>query len=296
MLRLVERPERHTVLRVSPSRRAIVSWNASAESGALALIAHRADGTVSEPLLHVRWTPGERRSLDGSDATSRIAVDVLESDVPLTAVGVASTVDLDAVAVAVPPAGAAREDARALAPPLDVPKISQYLDAHPKERGWCSAAALAMLMRFHGIAADVPAVARGIHDAAYGGTGNWAFTTAYAGAHGLRAAVGYLRGLGHAAAFVRAGLPVAISIAWEEGELPGAPLPRSDGHLLVVRGADAERVFVNDPAQPHIAVRYARAALDELFRRHGGVAYLVAPRERTAELAALANGAEPLVR
>ncbi len=43
---------------------------------------------------------------------------------------------------------------------LDVPKLSQYFVAHPNERGWCSAAALAMLMRFHGVAADVPAVAR----------------------------------------------------------------------------------------------------------------------------------------
>ena len=150
-----------------------------------------------------------------------------------------------------------------------------------------------MLLRFHGVDdAVVPSVARGVFDTAYGGTGNWSFSTAYAGARGLRAAVAYLRGLDHVAAFVEAGLPVAISIGWEQGELPGAPLERSDGHLLVVRGVDATHVAVNDPAHPRVATRYPRAALDLIFRSHGGVAYLVAPRERTAELVALANGAE----
>ncbi len=290
MLRLIERPERHISLLIPPSQRAVVSWNSLLDAGALSLVVRRADGSVSESLLYVRWSPQERRSLDGADAITRIAVDAIESDVPLTAIEVASTVDLDAVAVAVPPAPDALPHECASAPALEVPKLSQYLLAHPSERGWCSAAALAMLMRFHGVAADVAAVARGVYDAAYGGTGNWAFNAAYAGAHGLRAAVAYLRGIDHVAAFVAAGLPVAISIAWNDGELPGAALPRSDGHLVVVRGVEPARVFVNDPAQPHVAARYDRAVLDTLFRRHGGVAYLLAPRERTAELVALANG------
>ena len=109
----------------------------------------------------------------------------------------------------------------------------------------------------------------------------------------MRGIVVYLRGIDHVAAFVEAGLPVAISIAWNQGELPGAPLEHSDGHLLVVRGVEPEHVHVNDPAHPAIATRYPRTALDLIFREHGGVAYLVAPRERTAELVALANGQPP---
>jgi hypothetical protein len=48
-------------------------------------------------------------------------------------------------------------------------------------------------------------------------------------------------------------------------------------------------VLVNDPAQRGIAASYPRTALDAAFRGHGGVAYLVAARERTAALVALAN-------
>lgn len=292
MLRLIDRPGHHALLRVPGATRALVSWNADAPSGGLALVAHRVDGSVSEALLYARWSPDERRSLDGADAKTRIVVDVLRSDVPLSAIGVAGTVELDAIAVSVPPPADARAPLRSRTAPLDVPALSQYSPAHPDERGWCSAAALAMLLRCHGVDVDVPTVARNVFDASYGGTGNWAFNVAYAGARGLRGVVAYLRGIDHVAAFVEAGLPVAISIGWNAGELPGAPLEHSDGHLLVVRGVEPSHVLVNDPAHDGVATRYPRAALDFAFRMHGGVAYLVAPRERTAELVALANNAE----
>lgn len=296
MLRLIERPGQQALVRVPAATRAIASWNTTAVSGGLALTAHRTDGSVSEPLLFVRWSPIERRSLDGADAKTRIAVDVVRSDVPLSGIGFASTVALDAFAVATPPPPDARVAARRAVDTLDVPCLTQYVPAHPLQRGWCSAAALAMLLRFHGIDVDVATVARGVFDASYAGTGNWTFNAAYAGARGLRAAVAYLRGIDHVAAFLAAGLPVAISIAWNPGELPRAPLEHSDGHLLVVRGLTLTHVLVNDPAHPAVATRYPRTALDLVFRGHGGVAYLVAPRERTDELVALANGAELLTR
>jgi hypothetical protein len=294
MLRLIERPGHQALLHVPPSTRALVSWNGDAASGGLALAVHRCDGSVAEPLLYARWSPEERRSLDGADAKTRIAVDVVRSDVPFSGIGVTSTVALDALAVSVPPPGDARSTARARVAPLDVPPLSQSVPGYPQSaRAWCSPTALAMLLRFHGVPAEVPAVANAVFDASYDGTGNWAFNVAYAGRCGLRGVVAYLRGLDHVAAFVDAGLPVAISIAWKEHELPGAALAHSEGHLIVVRGFERSAVLVNDPAHPAVATRYERAALDRVFREHGGVAYLVAPRERTAELVALANGSEP---
>jgi hypothetical protein len=294
MLRLIERPGHQALLRVPPATRAIVSWNGEAASGGIALAVHRTDGSVAESLLYARWSPEERRSLDGADDKTRIAVDVVRSEVPFSGIGITSTVALDAVAVSIPPPGETRTVVRRRVAPLEVPALSQTVPGHPEStRRWCSPTALAMLLRFHGVTADVAAVARAVFDTSYDGTGNWAFNAAYAGARGLRAVAAYLRGLDHVAAFVEAGLPVAISIAWNGGELPGAPLDHSDGHLVVVRGFDHGTVLVNDPAQPAVATRYDRAALDRVFRNHGGVAYLVAPRERTEELVALANGSDP---
>ncbi len=287
MLTIVEHPAADALLRIDPATRAIVSWNSDAVAGAIGLIAHRVDGSVSPPLPYARWTPEERRSLDGADSKTRIAIDVVRSEVPVAAIGVESTVALDALAIATPCDG--RTMARRRVDALDVPERSQYIARFPRERGWCSAAALAMLLRFHGLDAEVEGVAEGVRDAAYGGTGNWSFNAAYAGARGLRGVVAYLRGIDHALAFVAAGLPVAISIGWLPGQLPDAPLPSSDGHLIVVRGADPTHVLVNDPAQPAVAVRYRIDALDAVFRGHGGVAYLVAPRAHTTQLVALAN-------
>lgn len=278
------------MLHVPGATRAVVSWNSPAPSGALALIAHRVDGSVSDPLLYVRWSEHERRSLDGADTTTRIQTDVVHSDVPLSGVGISTTVPLDAVAVAAPPPPGALAPVRPRVNPLDVPPLRQDVATHPEAHGkWCSAAALAMLLRFHGIPADVAGVAHSVEDAAYGGTGNWVFNAAYAGACGLRGIVAFLRGIDHVSAFVAAGLPVAISIAWRRGELSDAPLEQSDGHLIVVRGFERGAVLVHDPAHKGVATRYPRAALERAFRGHGGVAYLVAPRERTTELVVLTN-------
>ncbi len=297
MLRLLERPGHHALVRLPSSTRALVSWNGGSPAGGIALTVHRSDGSVTQPLLYVRWSPAERRSLEGADPKTRIAVDVVRSDVPFSGIGVTSTAPLDAVAVSVPPPRGARAVPRRWVAALAVPALSQTVRGHPEStRGWCSPTALTMLLRYHGVAADVAAVARGVFDTAYAGAGNWSFNAAYAGACGLRGVVAYLRGLDHAAAFVAAGLPVAISIAWRAGELPGAPLAQSAGHLIVVRGFEPGAVLVNDPAHPAVATRYERAALERVFRAHGAVAYLVAPRERTAELVALANGSEPPAR
>jgi hypothetical protein len=78
-------------------------------------------------------------------------------------------------------------------------------------------------------------------------------------------------------------LPVIASIAWKRDELSGAPIPCSEGHLLVIRGFDPSgNVVVNDPAgcdNSHVRRVYRR---DEFARAwfcsgSGGVAYLVYP-------------------
>ncbi len=297
MLFLIDRPGQQALVRVPPSERALVSWNTGAPAGGLALAVHRSDGSVSEPLPYVRWSPEDRRSLDGADEKTRIAVDILRSDVRFSGIAVEADVALDMVAVSVPSPSSMRITRRPRVAALDVPPLSQRVRAYPEStRRWCSPASLAMLLRYHGVAVGIAEVAHGVHDDSYNGTGNWAFNVAYAGACGLRAFVAYLHGLDHVAAFVEAGIPVAISIAWNGNELPGAPLPQSDGHLIVVRGFEPAVALVNDPAKPSVAFRYDRAALDRVFRAHGGVAYLVAPRERTDELVALANGADVTLR
>jgi hypothetical protein len=147
-----------------------------------------------------------------------------------------------------------------------------------------------MLLATWGVAAEVADVAAGVFDGAYGGTGNWTFAVAYAGARGLAGAAAYLRDLHNLERFVADELPLAVSLAWDGDALPGAPLARSDGHLVVVRGFDARGdVIVNDPAQPAVRHVYGRDAFARCWLGHGGVALLVAPPERVDDLLWCAN-------
>jgi hypothetical protein len=281
-----------TELRVLPSTTAIVSWNTTAPVDTLELTVDTANGLRSRPLPYVVFETGHRTSLDGFDNVAKIATDVVSAPGEIVAVHVHSHQPLIRVAASTPPSDGPRnaapaEDARR---ELDVPELSQYVDAFPAERGWCTPASIAMLVNTFGVTASVDEVAAAIYDGAYKGTGNWAFAVAYAGGAELAGAVAYLRDLVNVERFIAAGLPLALSISWRDGALPGAPLERSDGHILVVRGFDARGdVIVNDPAQPAVRHLYERAAFARCWLEHGGVALLVAPPKRVDDLLRCAN-------
>ncbi|WP_216328925.1 C39 family peptidase [Deinococcus aestuarii] len=165
---------------------------------------------------------------------------------------------------------------------LKVPGLSQmiYPDGGPV---WCSPTSVSMLLGFWNRPVRVPDAARATFDATYDGFGNWPFNTAYAATHGLQAFVTRLGSLRDAEAYLLQGLPLAVSLRFRAGELPGAPLSWSDGHLLVLTGFDAQgNPVVNDPAAPNNATvgrTYPRGTFERLWLGHaGGLAYVVAPQ------------------
>jgi hypothetical protein len=187
---------------------------------------------------------------------------------------------------------------------LPVPALSQEVHAqqYPQWGGggeaWCSPTSTEMVVEFWGrgpTADDLawvdpsyadPSViyaARSTYDAAYRGTGNWPFNTAYAARYGLDTFVTQLRSLTEAEAFVRAGIPVVTSIASQPGELKGFLFSGGTrGHLLVVIGFDAQgNPIVNDPAAlSDSSVRrvYDRAEFERVWLRgSGGTAYIIHP-------------------
>jgi hypothetical protein len=126
--------------------------------------------------------------------------------------------------------------------------------------------------------------ARGTYASGYDGTGVWPFNTAYAGRFGLDAFVTRLRSLREAEMLVRAGIPVVASIAFKSGQLDGAPISSTAGHLVVIRGFTANgNVIVNDPAAK------ANTTVQRVYKRGqfenswidttGGVSYVIHPKE-----------------
>jgi hypothetical protein len=124
--------------------------------------------------------------------------------------------------------------------------------------------------------------ARMTYDHGYDGTGNWSFNAAYAARLVGRADVERLPDLRAVERLVADGVPVVISIAFASGQLTGAPISASDGHLLVVVGFTADGdVVVNDPAADSPAgVRrtYDRAQLERAWLSAStGTAYVLRP-------------------
>ncbi|HEV3156519.1 MAG TPA: peptidase C39 family protein [Candidatus Baltobacteraceae bacterium] len=294
MLTLFERPAAGARIVLPAMCEAIVSWNTTAERVRIDLVVELADGRRSRRLPYVEVGAERRTSLSGGDAVARIEVDVLRACAPITALELHADAPLEIVAVSTPPSALTPKSSveTPLLPTieLDVPTRSQYHAEAPDERGWCSPATLAMLLAADGLDLDVPTVARGIFDEAYGGTGNWTFATAFAANRGRFSSVAHLADLSSAGRLIAAGIPLALSIAWQSGELPGAPLECSAGHLVVLRGFDAHGdPIVNDPARHHVRSIYPRVAFEHSWIGHGGIVYFTAARIRAHEIADLIN-------
>ncbi|WP_141779447.1 C39 family peptidase [Nocardioides albertanoniae] len=185
-----------------------------------------------------------------------------------------------------------------------VPAYSQQLhrDRCPRWDGggqsWCSAVSTAMVADFWGVGPSsaemawvdyktpdpqVPFTVREVYDEAFGGAGNWAFNTAYAGSRGLVAYVTRLRSFAEAARFVEAGIPLVLAVSHQEGELTGAGYV-TNGHLLVLVGFDTDgNPVVHDPAShkipsdEEVRATYDLVELDRAWARSGRVVYVIHP-------------------
>ncbi len=178
---------------------------------------------------------------------------------------------------------------------LRVPARSQMIYANGGEV-WCSPTSLSMVMAYwsnktgrKNLNQSVPTVARGTYDSAYRGWGNWPFNTAYASAYGLESTVSRFSSIEQVERWIDTGVPVIASVAWDNrssgSRLSGAPLQRSGGHLMVIKGfTRSGNVIVNDPAASSnagVPRVYNRAEFSRAWLRtgSGGVVYLVHPKE-----------------
>lgn len=263
-------------LRFEATREGVLSWNTLASRGAIWFRLLRAGQPSGDWLLHMQWEADGRQSHSPEHDDVRVDTDVIRSTHPFDGIDIrAEGVFFTALAFATPGHRSPSLPYAGRARILDVEPRSQYVD---DARGWCSPTSLSMLNAFFGLSYDVPATARAVFDRAYNGTGNWSFNVAFSGSLGLRAAVAYLQNLDHAQRFIDAGIPLALSYSWSGDELPGAPLDHSDGHLAVLCGfAENGDCIVNDPAHHKLHVAYPRSALESVWQRNNGVAYVVAP-------------------
>jgi Peptidase_C39 like family len=189
---------------------------------------------------------------------------------------------------------------------LRVPSYSQEIHAgeYPQFDGggeaWCSPTSTSMVVAYWGrgparsdyayVYGDYPNVvdpwvdyaARYTFDYHYNGAGNWPFNTAYAAHFGLEAEVTQLHSLAEAEQFIKAGIPLVASIAFQPNKLDGFLFRGTDGHLLVIGGFTAGGDVISyDPASASDAmVRhvYDRAQFEKAWMSaSGGIVYVIHP-------------------
>ena len=124
--------------------------------------------------------------------------------------------------------------------------------------------------------------AREVYDYHYNGAGNWPFNAAYAASRGLVGDVTQLHNLAEAEPFLKAGIPLVASVAWNSNKLDGG-IKSTNGHLLVIEGfsADGTKVIVNDPASTDdstVKHFYDREQFERAWiPPSGGIVYLIRP-------------------
>jgi len=239
-------------------------------AGGITLVAHRTDGSVSEPaalraLVGRRATLARRRRRHDAHRDRRPA-----QRRPAVGDRVASTVAAgcrcgrDTAAARRARAGpAARRVARGAAPlAIRAPASGRTrLVLGCRARDAAALSRPRRRCRFGG--------ARGF-DSAYNGTGNWSFK---------RRLCGRARAAWHGRLPARHRSRRRV----RRGGFPGRDLDRLAARSAARRAARCQRrtsdrrariepahVLVNDPAHPAVAVRYPRPALDVVFREHGG--------------------------
>jgi hypothetical protein len=188
---------------------------------------------------------------------------------------------------------------------LDVPPYSQQVHRgeYPQwgngGESWCSPTSTTMVLAHWGLGPapkeyawvdeslrdrEVDYAARYTYDHHYGIPGNWPFNTAYAARFGATAFVTRMRSLTEVEQFVKAGIPLVLSVSFTEEQLGGAGYS-TEGHLLTVVGFDADgNVVCNDPAShgipsnDEVRTTYDREQFEQAWLgRTFGIVYVIHP-------------------
>lgn len=158
------------------------------------------------------------------------------------------------------------------------PAISQMQGPASIRKRICSPTALAMSLR----SADAGISWQAVVEACFDGRfyGSWPLAIRCAARYGRLGAVEAIDSWDPVLSVLESGSPVVASIRFGRGELPGAPLPETGGHLVTVYGIDGGKVLVCDPAAPDDASvprEYGLGAFTAAWMRRRGAAYLLAP-------------------
>lgn len=165
---------------------------------------------------------------------------------------------------------------RAVAP--RPPAISQMQGPRAIAQRICSPTALAMTLKAVDAGIDWLEVVERCFDQRTQSYGCWPMAIRCAAGYGRLGAVEALPAWEPVIQVLSAGLPIVASIDFGAGEMPGAPLSKTAGHLVTCYGVDGDAVLVNDPAAGEarsVPRRYDLEAFSRAWLRRRGAAYIM---------------------
>lgn len=168
---------------------------------------------------------------------------------------------------------------RAVALERRPPLRSQMEAPQAIARRICSPTCISMVLGHWGREHDWLTVVDECHDPVSGLYGVWPLALTAAARRGCPGAVEAFDGWEEPLRVLERGIPLVTSIRFSAGELPGAPLDETGGHLVVMHAAAPDKVEVCDPAAPdgEVAKSYPASAFSRAWLRHRGAAYILAP-------------------
>jgi hypothetical protein len=234
---------------------------------------------VSPPARHVRL----RVRIHGADleavtrAPTLLAISLSNDDASSSAEIAAAPGDAPRPPVAREPQGLGEAPMVARAA-LPVHALSQMEAPEALRHRICSPTSVAMVLRYWERAATPLELAEEMYDRRRDLYGVWPAAIRAAARRGIHGYLLRFPSWAAAAWCLDHGLPIIASVRYAEGELRGAAIGSTRGHLLVLRGHQDETVLVNDPAAPTAAEvprPYALADLRRVWLERSGVGYVL---------------------
>ena len=161
------------------------------------------------------------------------------------------------------------------------PPRSQIAEGGDAARHRCSPTSLRMVLEGFGQAVSERFYEACRHDAFDRFFGLWPQNLAALQGYRATGVLQLFSSLAQAKHLLDAGFALVPSIRFAKGALPEAPLPETQGHLLVLRGFRGGAAEVLDPAAPDLATvprRYPLEAFAKAWLSHRGAAYVLWPR------------------
>ena len=166
-------------------------------------------------------------------------------------------------------------------PALPIFPLSQHSGPPPIAKHICLPTCLSMALRHYGVRAPLEEVAAYCHNKTHNMYGIWPQSLWAAAQYGLTGSIRSFGGWQDVTVTLQQGIPIAASIAYENGELPDAGVSSTKGHFVLIVGLSDTEVITLDPAHasPRVSA-YPLAAFTKAWQGHGGIGILWWPVRR----------------